>query len=79
MNNSIVADASSSESNDVDFAHTQILPIVPPKTPEHQSTKPGSINAPERLLKHTIDLSNIVCEGCIEESFNLVADKRNVN
>jgi hypothetical protein len=80
---------SSSESNDVEFAHTQ-TPPAPPTTPQHQPTKPASTNAPVRPPKLTIEPPKIKCNGCIEdqpnqmahvhvggcleEAFNLVAD-----
>ena len=73
MNNTspIVADNSSSESNDVEFAHMQSRPT----TPINQPTKPASTNAPERVAKLTIAIPkpNHTCQGCIEEQPNQMA------
>ena len=71
-NNVVIAAASSSESNDVEFAHKQ-TPAAPPTTPKHQPTKPASTNAPERPPKLTIEPPKIVCQGCIEEQPNQLA------
>lgn len=75
-NNAIVAAASSSESNDVEFAHspeTTQVPPAPPTTPKHQPTKPASTNAPERVPRLTIESPKIKCQGCIEEQPNQLA------
>ena len=76
--NAIVADRSSSECNDVEFAHTQMPRATgtfgaPPTTPQHQPTKPASTNAPERPPKLTIEQPKLKCQGCIEEQPNQMA------
>jgi len=63
---------SSSECNDVEFAHTQ-MPRAPPTTPQHQPTKPASTNAPERPPTLTIEQPKLKCQGCIEEQPNQMA------
>jgi hypothetical protein len=68
----IIAANSSSESNDVEFAHKQ-TPPAPPTTPQHQPTKPASTNAPEKPPKLTIEPPLLKCQGCIEEQPNQLA------
>ena len=65
-----LSDKSSSECNDVEFAHMQSRPT----TPINQPTKPASTNAPERpKLTIAIPKPNHTCQGCIDEQPNQMA------
>jgi hypothetical protein len=84
-----LSDKSSSECNDVEFAHMQSRPT----TPINQPTKPASTNAPERPSRNefregnlsnntlferpkltiAIPKPNHTCEGCIHEQPNQMA------